>query len=147
MVISGLGLWFDLVDLAIPWLVPTTAIVYCSKQHIWGTRQNTENGGCDCAVNGRIKPRTGIVCGERVVCAWNGCCFAENGLLGFPVCLWSGLDNYTNCTLIYDLLWKVGPVGCAICFIYIDWWGTAWPIVACPFRALVVLYRMLPISI
>ena len=50
-----------------------------------GPVKNTKKGGCDCAVNGRIKPRTGIVCGERVVCAWNGWCFAENGLLGFPV--------------------------------------------------------------
>ena len=87
MVISGLGLWFDLVDLAIPWLVPTTAILSFSKQHMWGTRQKYRKRLCDCAVNGRIKPRTGIVCGERVVCAWNGWCFAENGRLGFPVCL------------------------------------------------------------
>ena len=48
------------------------------------------------AVNGRIKPRTGIVCVERVVCAWNGWCFAENGLLGFPVCHMAYGDSVYN---------------------------------------------------
>ena len=50
-----------------------------------GARKNTENGECNCAVNGRIKSRTGIVYREEVVCAQNGRCFAENGLLVFPV--------------------------------------------------------------
>ena len=38
--------------------------------------------------------------------------------------------------------------GVALVYIYIDlfnWWGKGWPLVACPFRALVVLYRMLSI--
>ena len=36
-------------------------------------------------------------------------------------------------------------LGCATCFICIEWWGKGWPMVVCPFRALVILYRMLPI--
>ena len=48
-----------------------------------------------------------------------------------------------NC-IWYDLL-KVWLVGCATCFICIDWWGKGWLMVACPFQVLVVLYRMLPI--
>ena len=35
--------------------------------------------------------------------------------------------------------------GVPLDFIYIHWSGQGWPMVACPFRALVVLYRMLPI--
>ena len=58
---------------------------------------------------------------------------------------WIGLDTYMNCILIYHLLLKVWLTGCATCFICIDWWGRGMPMLACPFRALVVLYRMLPI--
>ena len=36
-------------------------------------------------------------------------------------------------------------MGCATCFICVNWWGKGWPIVACPFQALVVPHRMLPI--
>ena len=59
--------------------------------------------------------------------------------------LWIGLDTYMNCTLICDLFLKVWLMGCATCFICIDWWGKGWPMLGCPFRALVALYRMLPI--
>ena len=55
--------------------------------------------------------------------------------------LWIGLDTYTNCIWMYDLLLKVWLKGCAACFICIDWWGKGWPMVACPFRPLVVLDR------
>ena len=58
--------------------------------HVGDPSKIPKTGG-DCAVNGKIKPRTGIVCGERVVCAWNGWCFAENGLLGFPAWPWWGV--------------------------------------------------------
>ena len=34
---------------------------------------------------------------------------------------------------------------CAICIDMFNWWGKGWPMVACPFWALVVLYRMLSI--
>ena len=50
-----------------------------------------------------------------------------------------------KCILIYGLLLKAWLMVCVICFICIDWWGQGWPMVACPFRALVVLYRMLQI--
>ena len=49
--------------------------------------------------------------------------------------------------LIYYLLWRVWLMGCAICFNCIDWWDKGWHMVACPFCALVVLYRMLPMFI
>ena len=52
-----------------------------------------------------------------------------------PDDLWIGLDTYTNCILIYDLLLKVWLMGCVTCFICIGWWGKEWPIVTCPFRA------------
>ena len=48
-------------------------------------------------------------------------------------------------TYIYDLLLKVWLMGCATSFICFDWYGKGRPMVACPFRALVFLYRMLPI--
>ena len=62
-----------------------------------------------------------------------------------PNDLWIGLDTYMDCILIYDLLLQVWLIGCATCFIYIDWWGKGWPMVAWPFWVLVVLYRILPI--
>ena len=55
------------------------------------------------------------------------------------------LDTYMYSILIYDLLFKVWLMGCANCFIFIDWWGKGWPLLACPFLALVTLYQMLPI--
>ena len=58
--------------------------------------------------------------------------------------LWVSLDYYTNYTLIYYLLFKVWLMRCASCVIYIHWWGKGWPMEAFPFRALVVLYCMLP---
>ena len=81
MVISGLASWFDLVDLAIPWLVPTTAIVSCSKQHMWGTRQKYRKRVCrerkDLTENGNSVPRTGGLCLERVV-------FCRERVIRFP---------------------------------------------------------------
>ena len=47
---------------------------------------------------------------------------------------------------VYDLILKVRLMGCATCFVCVDWWRKGWSMVACPCRALVVLYRMLPIS-
>ena len=38
-----------------------------------------------------------------------------------PDDLWIGLDTYTNCILIYDLLLKVSLMGRATRFICIDW--------------------------
>ena len=60
---------------------------------------------------------------------------------------WFVLDTYTNCILIYEILLKVSRTGCATSFTYIGWCEKGWPVVACPFRAMVVLYRMLPIFI
>ena len=36
-------------------------------------------------------------------------------------------------------------VGCAICIQIYNRWEKGWPTVACPFRALIFLYRMLSI--
>ena len=48
-------------------------------------------------------------------------------------------------TYIYDLLLKVWLMGCTTSFICVDWWAKGWPMVDCPFRSQVFLYRMLPI--
>ena len=37
-------------------------------------------------------------------------------------------------------------LGYVICMDMSNWWGKRWPLVACPFHALVVLWRMLVIS-
>ena len=62
-----------------------------------------------------------------------------------PDDLWIGLDTYTNCTLVYDLLSTVCLMRFATCIhlYWLIWKG--WPMVACVFRALVVLYRIMPI--
>ena len=36
-----------------------------------------------------------------------------------------GLDTFTNCILIYDLFLNFWLMGCATCFICINWWGKA----------------------
>ena len=59
--------------------------------------------------------------------------------------LWIGLDTYTNCILICDLLLKSDWWGVPFVLSVLTDWGKGWLMVACPFRALVVLYWMLTI--